>query len=321
MNKTLLKVEKVKKYFPVGGGILQKPGYTVKALDGVSLCLDQGEVLGIVGESGCGKSTLGRVILGLLGPTSGRILFEDRDLGQLSREELRRTRRDMQMIFQDPQGSLNNRMTASYIIKEPLIVHKIGNERERKERVQMLLELVGLTGNYGKKYPHEFSGGQRQRIGIARALALNPKLIICDEPVSALDASIQAQILNLLQELQEKYKLAYVFISHDLGVVRHISHRVAVMYLGKIVELADKEHVYENPLHPYTRALLEAMPIPRVEGRKRSPALQGEIPNSINPPLGCRFSTRCPHVREICKGVEPELREAASGHFAACNLV
>jgi len=317
----LLQVQNLKKHFPIGAGIWGNPRQQVKAVDGVTFNVKEGETFGIVGESGCGKSTLGRVILHLLEPTSGKILFENKDISHLSKEGLRQLRRNMQIIFQDPYASLNSRMTVSYIIREPLVVHGIGTRKEQDERVMELLNVVGLNSSHARKYPHEFSGGQRQRIGIARALALNPKLVICDEPVSALDVSIQSQVLNLLQELQSQYKLTYIFISHDLSVVRYISDRVAVMYLGKIMELANKSDIYRQPLHPYTKALLSAIPIPKVKAKREKILLEGDIPNPASPPQGCRFSTRCPVVQKGCTEEEPEFKEVMNNHFAACHLI
>jgi oligopeptide transport system ATP-binding protein len=316
----LLSVENLKKHFPVGGGMLGEKNY-LKAVDGVSFSVLEGETFGIVGESGCGKSTLGRVILHLLEPTSGQIYFKGSDISKLNKEDLRRLRRDMQIIFQDPYASLNGRMTVSYIIREPLIVHGIGTRKEQEEKAMQLLEVVGLNSSHAYKYPHEFSGGQRQRIGIARALALNPSMVICDEPVSALDVSIQSQVLNLLKELQQDFKLTYMFISHDLGVVRYISDRVAVMYLGKFLELADKDDLYENPLHPYTKALLSAILVPRVGVKKERIILEGDVPSPMAPPKGCRFSTRCPIVEDICIETDPEFREVSARHYVACHKV
>ena len=320
MPQPLLKVENVKKYFPTRSGLFKYIKQTVKAVDDVSFSVAEGETFGIVGESGCGKSTLGRIILRLLEPTAGHIYFESQDITQLSKESLRKLRRKMQMIFQDPAASLNSRMTVAYIVREPLIIHEIGNRKEQERRVHTLLEVVGLNSTYAKKHPHELSSGQRQRIGIARALAINPKLIICDEPVSALDASVQSQVLNLLKELQKEYNLTYIFISHDLGVVRYMSDRVAVMYLGKIVELANKENIYQNPLHPYTQALLSSIPVPNVNEKRERIILNGEIPNSINPPSGCRFSTRCHLVKDICEQIQPKLTTVTEKHFVACHL-
>lgn len=320
----LLEVRGLKKYFPITSGIiLQRVKAYVKAVDGLDFFVRKGETLGLVGESGCGKSTTGRSILQLYRPTAGEVLFQGKDLCKLQGEELRKMRRNMQMIFQDPYASLNPRMTVGDIIGEPLEVHNIAKGKEKKERVQELLQIVGLNPYFVNRYPHEFSGGQRQRIGVARALAVNPDFIVCDEPISALDVSIQAQIINLLEELQAQFHLTYLFIAHDLSVVRHISDRVAVMYLGKIVELTDRDSLYKNPLHPYTKALLSAVPIPDpiVEEKRERIILTGDVPSPVNPPSGCRFHTRCPIAIERCKHEDPEFRDVGNLHFVACHLV
>jgi oligopeptide transport system ATP-binding protein len=320
MSQPLVKVENLKKHFPIKGGLLGKNVGEVKAVDGVSFFIKKGETLGLVGESGCGKSTTGRMLLRLLEPSEGKIYFEGKDITTLSQGEMRKMRREMQMVFQDPFASLNPRHTVEKILEEPLIVHGTADKKERKRRVKELLEIVGLSTYHAKRYPHQFSGGQRQRIGIARALAVNPKLIIADEPVSALDVSIQSQVLNLLQDLQKEFDLTYLFIAHDLGVVRHISDRVGVMYLGHIVELADSEMLYRNPLHPYTQALLSAVPIPDVDYKKERVLLQGDVPSPSNPPKGCPFHTRCPNAMEVCSTAKPVMQEIETGHYAACHL-
>ncbi len=323
-NNTLVRVENLTKHFPVYQGIIiQRQIGAIQAVDKLNFDIKAGETFGLVGESGCGKSTTGRAILQLHKPTSGKVYYRDTDLTTARAEDLRRMRRNMQIIFQDPYASLNPRMTVGDIVGEPLLVHRIGNARERKERVQDLLKYVGLNPYFINRYPHEFSGGQRQRIGVARALALQPEFIVCDEPISALDVSIQAQVVNLLEELQEEFKLTYLFIAHDLSMVRHISDRTAVMYLGKIVELADRDELYSNPLHPYTQALLSAVPHPnpKRERKRERIILRGDVPSPANPPTGCRFHTRCPLAIDVCKEVEPEWREAAPGHMVACHLV
>ncbi|HXE81383.1 MAG TPA: dipeptide ABC transporter ATP-binding protein [Vicinamibacterales bacterium] len=324
MTDPLLVVQNLKKYFPVTKGILLKKEIgSVKAVDDVSFSVARGETLGIVGESGCGKSTLARCVMRLLDPTAGTIVFDGRDITRLSRSQMRPIRRELMMVFQDPYASLNGRKRVGFIIAEPLEVHGIGTEAERKRRVQELLEVVGLNPEHYNRFPHEFSGGQRQRIGIARALAVNPKMIVCDEPVSALDVSVQAQILNLLKDLQSEFGLTYVFIAHDLNVVRHISDRVMVMYLGKIAEIADDTTLYSEPRHPYTGALLSAVPIPDPTlGRKRQQiVLEGDVPSPINPPAACRFHPRCPRFREgVCDVDEPQLRPFGHGHEAACHF-
>ena len=321
-GENLLEVKDLKMYFPVTSGIiLQKKIADVKAVDGVTFNIKKGETLGLVGESGCGKTTTGRAILQLYKPTAGSIIFEGKDLTTLSGSEMRAMRREIQVIFQDPYGSLNPRMTGGDIVGEPLTVHKLTDSKaEYRDRVAELLTVVGLNPYMADRYPHEFSGGQRQRIGIARALAVNPKFIVCDEPVSALDVSIQAQVINLLEELQEQFDLTYLFIAHDLSVVRHISDRVAVMYLGHIVELADRNELYENPLHPYTRALLSAVPIPDpiVEAGRERIILTGDVPSPMNPPAGCVFHTRCPVAIDDCQAEMPELREVSPGHWVSC---
>ena len=323
-DNVLIRVENLTKHFPVLRGIgLRRAVGAVRAVDDVSFTIYKGETLGLVGESGCGKSTIGRTILQLYRPTSGKVYYRDMDLTAARGQELRRVRRQLQIIFQDPYSSLNPRMTVRHIIGEPLTEHRIGDPKARSARVKELMQLVGLNPSFTNRYPHEFSGGQRQRISIARALALQPEFIVCDEPISALDVSIQAQVVNLLEELQERFGLTYLFIAHDLSMVRHISDRTAVMYLGKVVELADQEGLFGNPLHPYTQALLSAIPIPDpVKERKRERIiLRGEIPSPANPPPGCRFHTRCPLAEDICKDVEPEWREAEPGHWVACHLV
>ncbi len=312
-KKELVNIKNLVKYFPV-----EDSDDVVRAVDGVSFDILAGETLGLVGESGCGKSTVGRCILRLHEPTSGEVWFENQNIIGLPNKQMQGLRREMQIIFQDPYASLNPRLSILSIISEPLKIHNIGNKTEQKERVADLLSKVGLDPNYMYRYPHEFSGGQRQRLGIARALALNPKLIICDEPVSALDVSVQAQVVNLLQDLQAEFGLTYLFISHGLAVVEHISQRVAVMYLGKIVEIADAQTLYENPLHPYTKALLSAIPIPDPKRKRERIILTGDVPTPINPPSGCRFRTRCPWAIEDCAKIEPELRELEPNHFAAC---
>jgi oligopeptide transport system ATP-binding protein len=318
--ETLLEVKNLKKHFPIKGGILSKTIGYVYAVDDVSFTLHRGETLGLVGESGCGKSTTGRTILRLIEPTAGAIEFEGQNITELDKGDMRALRREMQIIFQDPYASLNPRMTVGSIIGEPLEIHKIAKGAEKEDQVASLLQKVGLRAEDMRKYPHEFSGGQRQRIGIARALGLNPKLIVCDEPVSALDVSIQAQVINLLGDLQEEFGLSYLFIAHNLNVVEHISNRVAVMYLGKIVELASDEALYNNPQHPYTEALLSAVPIPDPTAQKKRIILEGDVPSPINPPSGCHFHTRCPYKEKICEEIEPEFKDIGGGHWVACHL-
>jgi oligopeptide/dipeptide ABC transporter ATP-binding protein len=317
----LLEVQDLTKHFPVTKGVFSRAAGVVHAVDGISFHIDQSETLGLVGESGCGKSTAGRTLLKLLEPTSGTIKVDGEEITHLDREAMRPYRRRMQMIYQDPYASLNPRMSAGDIVGEPLIIHGDSGRVERREKVAALFQRVGLRPLLMDSYPHEFSGGQRQRIGIARALALGPELIIGDEPVSALDVSIQAQIINLLMDLQDEYKLSFLFIAHDLGVVEHISHRVAVMYLGRIVEMTDRKTLFETPLHPYTEALLSAVPIPRARSRGRNRViLTGDVPSPINPPAGCHFHTRCRHVMPRCKTEAPPLRQVAEGHVVACHL-
>ena len=324
-NEVLVKVEHLKKYFPITRGIVfQKEIGAVRAVDDISFEIHRGETLGLVGESGCGKSTTGRTIIQLYRPTSGKVYYQDQDLSDLKGGDLRHLRRNMQIIFQDPYASLDPRMTVGNIIAEPLEIHGIGkSKKERRERVKELLRLVGLNPYFINRYPHEFSGGQRQRIGVARALALEPEFIVCDEPISALDESIQAQVVNLLEELQDSLGLTYLFIAHDLSMVRHISDRTAVMYLGKIVELAEREELYNNPLHPYTQALLSAVPIPDpvAERNRQRVILEGDVPSPANPPPGCNFHPRCPIAVEICRQEEPEWREVIPDHWVACHLV
>lgn len=319
-EEKLLEVKHLKKHFPIKGGVFSKIIGYVYAVDDISFTLNRGETLGLVGESGCGKSTTGRTILRLIEPTSGEVVFEGQKVTELDKGAMRALRREMQIIFQDPYASLNPRMTVGSIVGEPLEIHKIAKRADKKEQVASLLQKVGLRAEDMRKYPHEFSGGQRQRIGIARALGLNPKLIVCDEPVSALDVSIQAQVINLLEELQEEFGLSYLFIAHNLNVVEHISNRVAVMYLGKIVELASDTELYNNALHPYTEALLSAVPIPDPTAQKKRIILEGDVPSPINPPSGCYFHTRCPYKEKICEEVEPEFKDIGGGHWVACHL-
>ncbi len=322
-NDALLRVEDLKMHFPIYRGVFQKEVGAVRAVDGVTFSIKRGETLGLVGESGCGKSTTGRAILQLYKPTAGHVFYGDQDLTLLKGEELRRMRRKMQMIFQDPYASLNPRMTVGDIIGEPLVVHNVASGKEVQDRVEDLLRLVKMNPSFATRYPHEFSGGQRQRIGVARALALQPEFIVCDEPISALDVSIQAQVVNLLEDLQDEFHLTYLFIAHDLSMVRHISDRVAVMYLGTIAEITDRHTLYANPLHPYSKALLSAVPIPdpAIEKDRSRIILEGDVPSPVNPPSGCHFRTRCPIAKETCALTTPELREVEPGHFAACHLI
>lgn len=320
MTDPILKVEALKKYFPVKGGVFSKNRQRVHAVDHISFDIKKGETLGLVGESGCGKSTTGMAILRLIEPTAGEVWFEDKLVTALDKKSLRSLRKEIQIIFQDPYSSLNGRMRAGDIIGEAFFIHKIAKGRQRRDRVAHLLETVGLAPEHAKRYPHEFSGGQRQRIAIARALAMNPKLVVADEPVSALDVSIQAQVLALLEDLQKKFHLTYLFISHDLSVVEYISDRVAVMYLGKLVEIAPKKDLYTNPQHPYTEALLSAVPIPDPQIKRKRMILKGDVPSPIHPPLGCRFHTRCPLQVRDCLVLEPQMKEISPGHRVACHL-
>ncbi|MBA7614999.1 Oligopeptide transport ATP-binding protein OppF [subsurface metagenome] len=319
LNHKLLEVENLKKYYPITGGLLARQIGEVKAVDGVSFYIKDGETLGLAGESGCGKSTLGRVILRLEEPTEGEIIYHGINITRLSKKELRGLRKQIQIIFQDPQSSLDPRMTVNQSIGEALLIHGMKDDMERAERVAEILERVGLEAQHAWRYPHEFSSGQRQRIGIGRALAVDPRLIIADEPVSALDVSIQAQILNLMLDLQKEFGLSYLFIAHDLSVIRQVSHRVAIMYLGKIVELAENDEIFQNPLHPYTEALLSAIPSIRQKKKKRI-LLPGSVPSPLNPPPGCRFHTRCHRVLPICNQEEPQLKDVGEGHLVACHL-
>jgi oligopeptide transport system ATP-binding protein len=317
---SLLEIRNLKKYFPVGGGLFSRRKGEVRAVDGVDLTVEEGETLGLVGESGCGKSTLGRTLLRLIEPTEGEVLFRGKNLLGLSPREMRNMRREMQIIFQDPYASLNPRMRVGEIVGEGLEIHKLAAGKKKRQRVMELLNQVGLREDHYDRYPHEFSGGQRQRIGIARALAVNPSFIVADEPVSSLDVSIQAQIINLLQELQEKMHLTYFFISHDLRVVEHISHRVAIMYLGKIVEIAPSETIYSEAKHPYTRALLSAVPVADPDGKKERIVLQGDVPSPVNPPAGCSFHPRCPYREDICDKIEPRLEFGGDNHGVSCHV-
>ena len=322
MSESLLRAENIVKRFPIHGGLFSKEIAAVKAVQNVSFDIKKGETLGLVGESGCGKSTLGRSLIRLIEPTSGKIFFKDKDITHISGQELRELRKKMQIIFQDPYASLNPRMTIGAILEEPLIIHNLfDTPKDRRDRITELVNLVGLRPEHLSRYPHEFSGGQRQRVGIARALAVNPELIICDEPVSALDVSIQAQVINLLMELQQKLGLTYVFIAHDLKVVEHVSHRVAVMYLGQIVEMADSDELYRNPQHPYTKALLSAIPVPDPKPRAERIILTGDVPSPINPPNGCHFNPRCPVASEACRTDAPQLKEVSTRHFVSCLKV
>ena len=320
-GQPLIEVRDIKKYFPIRKGLMQREVARVHAVDGVTFAVQEGETLGLVGESGCGKSTLGRTIVRLYEPTSGEIIFQGQPIHGHGARQLRPLRREMQMVFQDPYASLNPRKRVGSIIGDPLKIHKLGDAKERKARVEQLLETVGLSPEHYNRYPHEFSGGQRQRIGIARALALQPKLIVADEPVSALDVSIQSQMLNLLEDLQNEFKLTYLFIAHDLGVVRHVSDRIAVMYLGKIVEMSPAEELYTRPIMPYTEALLSAVPVPDPDlaSKRDRIVLEGDVPSPINPPSGCRFHPRCRYATQVCSEIEPPLVEYGNGHLAACH--
>jgi len=320
--KKLVEVKDLKMHFPIRSGLLQRVTGAVKAVDGISFDIYEGETLGLVGESGCGKSTCGRAVLRLYEPTSGSIILDGKEIAKAPFDKLRRLRPMMQMVFQDPQASLNPRMTVAGIIGEPLSEHSKMTGKERLERIYELMDAVGLNRDFANRYPHEFSGGQRQRIGIARALALNPKFIVCDEPIAALDVSIQAQVVNLLEELQDRLGLTYLFISHDLSMVRHIADRVVVMYLGKVAEIGPRDGLYEDPLHPYTQALLSAVPEPDPVSHDNAnrTILEGDVPSPANPPKGCNFSTRCPRVMDICRQIDPEVREVKPGRFVACHL-
>ncbi|ALX50387.1 ABC transporter ATP-binding protein [Lentibacillus amyloliquefaciens] len=320
MANLLLEVNGLKKYFPIKGGVFGRKVGEVKAVDDVSFTVKEGEILGLVGESGCGKSTTGKSILRLSEPTAGEVKFQDQDVNGLSKEDMRKLRRNMQIIFQDPYASLNPRHTVEKIVGEPLLIHGMKSSGERKERVRELLKVVGLSSYHASRYPHQFSGGQRQRIGIARALANNPKLIICDEPVSALDVSVQAQILNLMNELRDRFNLTYIFIAHDLSVVKHICDRVGVMYLGRMAELTSKDGLYNNPKHPYTQALMSAVPDPDPDYQKDRIILKGDVPSPSDPPSGCAFHKRCPYAMDICSEVRPEFREVENNHYVACHL-
>ncbi len=321
LGEELLRLEDVKTYYPANKTVVKSKRKYVKAVDGISLSVKCGETFGLVGESGCGKSTIGRTVLRLEEATGGKIFYKGVDIRSLNKEDMRKLRQEMQMIFQDPYSSLNPKMTVGAIIGEPMKIHRLCSPAEQEKRVEELLELVGLRPYHAKRYPHEFSGGQRQRIGIARALAVNPELIVCDEAVSALDVSIQAQVLNLLSKLQKELNLTYIFIAHGLATVRHISDRIGVMYLGKLVEVADSETILKNPLHPYTQALISAIPEPNPELNKKRIILQGDVPSPVDPPSGCRFHTRCPYATERCKAEEPAFRDIGDEHFVACHLM
>ncbi len=321
MKEPIIRLENIKKYFPIRGGVFSRVVGHVKAVDDVSFSIEKGETLGLVGESGCGKSTLGRTILKLLDPTGGSVYYKDHSIFETDKEQLRRLRRELQMIFQDPYSSLNPRLNVGEIIGESIEFHGMASGKEKQEKVEYMLETCGLSPHHHRRYPHEFSGGQRQRIGIARALSLNPEFVVADEPISSLDVSIQAQIINLMEDLQEQFGLTYLFISHDLSMVRYIADHVAVMYLGKVVEVCDKEELYDNPLHPYTQALLSAVPVMDPDLKSNRIILSGDVPSPANPPPGCNFNPRCRYAEERCCSEEPELREVTAGHRVSCHLV